>query len=66
MISLIPGYEYVKQKFNHLDPLQKSGVTTKPAPVPDVPPEWDGAVTFWLKDPNEDIYPTVNTAFNDG
>ncbi|GIK02915.1 hypothetical protein Aspvir_006980 [Aspergillus viridinutans] len=63
MISLIPGYEYVKQKFNNLAPLKESQVTKKPAPVPD---EWDGWVTFWLKHPNEFLYPTVceNTPSN--
>ncbi|KAF7176473.1 hypothetical protein CNMCM7691_002791 [Aspergillus felis] len=56
MISLIPGYEWVKQKFNNLAPLKASQVAQKPAPVPD---EWDGWVTFWLKHPNEWLYPTV-------
>jgi hypothetical protein len=56
MISLIPGYEYVKQKFNNLAPLKESKVTTTPAPLPK---EWDGWVTFWLKHPNERLYPTV-------
>ncbi|GAQ08538.1 hypothetical protein ALT_5859 [Aspergillus lentulus] len=56
MISLIPGYEYVKQKFNRLAPLKESEVTTTPAPLPK---EWDGWVTFWLKHPNERLYPTV-------
>ncbi|EAW24712.1 uncharacterized protein NFIA_101960 [Aspergillus fischeri NRRL 181] len=56
MISLIPGYEYVKQKFNNLAPLKESEVTKKPDPLPQ---EWDGWVTFWLKHPNELLYPTV-------
>jgi hypothetical protein len=63
MISLIPGYEWVKQKFNNLAPLTESQVVKKPDPVPD---EWDGWVTFWLKHPNEWLYPTVceNTSSN--
>ncbi|GFF56735.1 hypothetical protein IFM46972_10594 [Aspergillus udagawae] len=63
MISLIPGYEWVKQKFNNLAPLKESQVVKKPDPVPD---EWDGWVTFWLKHPNEWLYPTVceNTSSN--
>ncbi|GFF52290.1 hypothetical protein IFM51744_07807 [Aspergillus udagawae] len=63
MISLIPGYEWVKKKFNNLAPLKKSQVTKNPDPVPD---EWDGWVTFWLKHPNEWLYPTVceNTSSN--
>ncbi|RHZ50599.1 uncharacterized protein CDV56_104814 [Aspergillus thermomutatus] len=56
MISLIPGYEYVKQKFNRLAPLKESEVTKTPDPVPN---DWDGWVTFWLKHPNEFLYPTV-------
>jgi hypothetical protein len=63
MISLIPGYEWVKQKFNNLEPLKENQVAKKPDPVPD---EWDGWVTFWLKHPNEWLYPTVceNTSSN--
>ncbi|KAF7158661.1 hypothetical protein CNMCM6106_005451 [Aspergillus hiratsukae] len=56
MISLIPGYEYVKQNFYRLAPLEESEVKNKPDPVPN---DWDGWVTFWLKHPNEDLYPTV-------
>jgi hypothetical protein len=63
MISLIPGYEWVRQKFNNLAPLKESQVKKNPDPVPD---EWDGWVTFWLKHPNEWLYPTVceNTSSN--
>ncbi|KAF7587385.1 hypothetical protein BBP40_007351 [Aspergillus hancockii] len=56
MISLIPGYESTKRKFDSLSPPKVDGI---PKPVEPVPKEWDGWVTFWLKHPNEYLYPTV-------
>lgn len=61
MISLIPEYESTKRKFDSLVPPTDvggvaAGVDNNVDPVPN---DWDGWVTFWLKHPNESLYPTV-------
>lgn len=56
MISIIPEYGTTKGNFQALDPSKVNGIKNKVNPPPK---EWDGKVTFWLKAPNESLYPTV-------
>lgn len=56
MIDILPDYKGTKAKFDGFLPAEKDAVPKTATPLPQ---EWDGEQTFWLKHPNELLYPTL-------